>query len=387
MSEIGGLLIKTGEGQLSTVQSETVNFLGQPENQYEFDSDNYLDRIIIKNVLGIAELDLKLAHNINVFIGDNSTGKTAILKSIYSVMSGYASCKEHFTKLDLQSNIEKKIKEVFRPNEYRIGNIVKKKTERAFISLNFLNGSVSVDFSASASEHVVCKNDSSLKISNRLVYIPPKEMISVDNFSSLYEHYQISFEEMYYDLSRRLQMPRLTQLNNKSKSVIDELINLIDGDIEWKDHKFFYKSLSNSEQYEMGLLSEGYRKIGTLIYLISNGNLKQGSVLIWDEPETNMNPRMVEKLCKAFISLSTLGVQIIITTHDYFISNELGLSAKYDNNSLKLEYNFVSLYRAENSIKNEIKVEQNVDLFEMEHNSIMDEFDSLYERECNMKLM
>ena len=43
---------------------------------------------------------------------------------------------------------------------------------------------------------------------------------------------------------------------------------------------------------EFTLLAEGLRKLGLLWLLIRNGSLKPGAVLFWDEPETNLNPKL-----------------------------------------------------------------------------------------------
>ena len=69
----------------------------------------------------------------------------------------------------------------------------------------------------------------------------------------------------------------------------------------------------------MGLVSEGYRKLATIIYLITSGSLDKNSVLFWDEPETNMNPRMIKYIVEAVAELAKMGVQVFITTHDYFL--------------------------------------------------------------------
>ena len=50
----------------------------------------------------------------------------------------------------------------------------------------------------------------------------------------------------------------------------------------------------NGEQgeIEFTLLAEGLRKLGLLWLLIRNGSLRPGAVLFWDEPETNLNPKL-----------------------------------------------------------------------------------------------
>ena len=47
---------------------------------------------------------------------------------------------------------------------------------------------------------------------------------------------------------------------------------------------------------EFSLLSEGVRKLALLWILIPNGTLSSGSVLLWDEPETNLNPKLFHPL-------------------------------------------------------------------------------------------
>ena len=79
----------------------------------------------------------------------------------------------------------------------------------------------------------------------------------------------------------------------------------------------------------MGLLSEGYKKLATIVYLIQSGSLSKGSILFWDEPETNMNPKMVEPVAQALGALARAGVQVFVTTHDYFTMQSFNLMAKY----------------------------------------------------------
>ena len=76
---------------------------------------------------------------------------------------------------------------------------------------------------------------------------------------------------------------------------------------------------------EFTLLAEGLRKLGLLWLLIQNGSLLQGSVLFWDEPETNLNPRLFGPVVEILLELQRQGVQIFIATHDYLILKQLDL--------------------------------------------------------------
>ena len=54
------------------------------------------------------------------------------------------------------------------------------------------------------------------------------------------------------------------------------------------------------------LLSEGQRKIASLVRLIVNGSLTSNDLLFWDEPEANLNPRLVTKVATALRALAAV---------------------------------------------------------------------------------
>ena len=137
--------------------------------------------------------------------------------------------------------------------------------------------------------------------------------------------------------------------------------------------------MKGAGEFEMGLVSEGYRKLATIIYLITSGSLDKNSVLFWDEPETNMNPRMIKYIVEAVAELAKMGVQVFITTHDYFVQQCFNLISAYPKmNEGNLDIQFVSLYRNE---EGKIRYSTARQVSELEQNSIMEEFDALYLRE------
>ena len=48
-------------------------------------------------------------------------------------------------------------------------------------------------------------------------------------------------------------------------------------------------------------------------------------MLFWDEPETNLNPRLFGVVIEVLLELQRAGVQIFLATHDYVILKELDL--------------------------------------------------------------
>lgn len=349
------------------------------ENDVEDNSRIKPVKISMKNIMGIKDFELGLSPNVNVFIGENSTGKTSILKSLYAPITGVIDSGQS-TKAKIQAALEERIQKVFRPDDSKIGNLVTKNEAQGIISVLFDNGkSMGMQIGNGAISHVDFQYDNSGKLNCKVVYIPPKEMTSVDGFPSLYENYSIAFEEMYNRIAKQLQMPVKTKHSRDGQKIIADLSELIGGRIFSNNGKLYLESSKDGSVFEMGLLSEGYKKIVTLLYLIMNGNIGRNTILIWDEPETNMNPKMSTKIVDVLNLLAKNGVQVIITTHDYFVAQKFGLIAKYSRDDLK--YNFFSLYKEDGN--NAVEISN--DLFELEHNSIIEEFEELYDRENELR--
>ena len=53
--------------------------------------------------------------------------------------------------------------------------------------------------------------------------------------------------------------------------------------------------------------------------------MQPDSVFFWDEPETNLNPRLFGVVIDVLLELQRAGVQVFLATHDYVILKELDL--------------------------------------------------------------
>ena len=68
-----------------------------------------------------------------------------------------------------------------------------------------------------------------------------------------------------------------------------------------------------------------------LARLISTGVLLEQGYLFWDEPETNLNPRLIRELAHVIVTLASQGIQIFLATHSVFLLREIAiLTAKPD---------------------------------------------------------
>jgi hypothetical protein len=211
------------------------------------------------------------------------------------------------------------------------------------------------------------------------VYIPVKEMLSnAPGFRSLYAQREVHFEEVYADILDRAYRPALRGATDVQRKRLLEIIQAaMDGKVTVKEEEFFLRNKQGN--LEFSLLAEGIRKLGLLWLLIQNGTLLGGSVLFWDEPETNLNPKLFGALMEILLELQRLGVQVFLATHDYAILKELDLRrAKED----KLAFH--SLYRDKGS--GELACHTADDFLDIHPNAIAEAFADLYDREVKRSL-
>lgn len=353
-----------------------------------------ITQLSLSNFMMFADMSLALSPKINILCGGNNTGKTALLKILYSSCKSMNSAYLRQETQGLQGPLSKdyannalvsKIQGVFQLEGGRIGRLVSHKNQNkknAEIDVAFSGGSsLAYSFGSRSQNHVEFSELPDKDIAKMdCVFIPPKEIISaLENFVSLYQDYHIAFEETYYDLARLLIRPRAKSKEKQRKHpVLKSFEEIMGGELIEKKGRVYLRQ-HNGTLYEMGLLSEGYRKLATLIQLTLTGSLSPRSILFWDEPETNMNPSMIEPVTKALAALSKLGVQVFITTHDYFVQQSFNLMAAYPKaDEEALPVNFLSLYPDEDGY---VHIESAPTLEGLTHNPIMEEFDALYDRE------
>ena len=317
-------------------------------------------------------LDLKPSPGVNVLVGANGTGKTHLMKV------AYAACDVSKTG----AGFAEKLVRVFMPSGGAIRRLVKRRGTGASCDVLIHRGdrrlqlSFSTDTKAAAS--ATTKGAPGwISAPVRSVYIPAKEMLAnAPGLLSLHAQREIHFEDIYPDILIRAYLPELRDHSPSEKRLITVLQKVLGGKVRIDNEEFFLRS--RGMDLEFPLVAEGIRKIGLLWLLIRNGALPEGSVLFWDEPEANLNPKLFRVTVEVLLQLQRLGVQVFIATHDYAILKELDLQGKEEDKIV-----FHSLYRADGEI-----VCQTADTYLGIHpNAIAEAFDDLYDREVRRSLM
>ena len=339
-----------------------------------------LVKIKFERFTAFEQLKVDFSSGINIFVGENATGKTHIMKA------AYAACNIAKSKGDFAE----KINNVFYPSGKQIGRLVKRSSVSSKGSVEVtrrLEGDKEIILRLSLSNHTTKPDKAAISGSSKTwtenpmeaAYIPVKDMMAnASGFRSLYKEREIHFEEIYVDIIDKALLPILRGPTDKPRrQLLNSIQKAMDGRVTVKNEEFFLRSKNG--ELEFTLLAEGFRKMGLLWILIQNGTLLKGSVLFWDEPETNLNPKLMRTIVGILIDLQRLGVQICLTTHDYVILKEFDLQSRDDD---KITYH--SLFR--NKDTHEIEISSTNSYLHISPNAIDDPFGSFVDREIERSM-
>lgn len=328
-----------------------------------------ITRLKLTNFTAFENLDIKFSPGINVFVGKNGTGKTHLMKVVYAACD-VSKTKTHFAE---------KLIRIFLPSKDALGRLVKRQKGGGRAVAEIFRGDIKLRISFSNRSKVpdsaTVKGLTAWRSDPiESVYIPVKEMLSnAPGFRSLYAQREIHFEEIYADIIDRAFRPMLRgPIDRDRKRLLDILQSLINGKVVQKEEEFFLKNKQGN--LEFTLLAEGMRKLALLWLLIQNGTLLSGSVLFWDEPEANLNPKLYGPVVEILLELQRMGVQIFLATHDFVILKEFDLRAQSSD-----RISFHSLYRED--ANGEIKHHSTNEYLRISPNAIADTFSDLYKRE------
>lgn len=334
-----------------------------------------LSKIKFERFTAFEQLEVSFSRGINVFLGENGTGKTHLMKA------AYAACAITKNK----ASFSEKVNNIFLPAGRQIGRLVKRSTGSVkgsvWVFRALSDGSeISLGLSLSnhsiepASQHIRGNQKSWLETRMETAYIPVKDMMAnAPGFPSLYDAREVHFEEIYVDILRKAYMPLLKGPPDKQRrKIIEKLQEAMEGKVVVKNDEFY---LHNEHgKLEFTLLAEGFRKMGLLWVLIQNGTLLNGSVLFWDEPEANLNPKLIGAIVEILLELQRFGVQIFLSTHNYEVLKEFDLQIQSADQVL-----FHSLFR--DSKSNRIACVSTKDYANISPNAIDDTFGSFIDRE------
>lgn len=335
-----------------------------------------ITRLKVNRFTAFSDLDIHFSPGVNVFIGENGTGKTHIMKMLYS------ACSIAYEKT--QTTLSQKVMGVFLPDG--IGRLARRAQGPTSGYFSVFRKDDKEEDERSVRFKVSTQDKDNGKVTNtrwrtsdnlKVVYIPVKDMLAnAPGFRSMYELRELHFEEIYKDIIDRALLPAVKgKPSAPRRKLMAKIESVISGRILQKNEHFYLKN--DQGELEFTLLAEGYRKLGLLYELIQNETLSKSSILFWDEPEANLNPKIARIVVDVILELQRQGVQVFIATHDYVILKEFELATEKNDKVL-----FHSLYFEDGIVKH-----KSVDKMSAIENSAIDStYRELLEREIQKKL-
>lgn len=363
-----------------------------------------LKTLKVSNFTVFGNVEFEFSPGLNVIVGENGTGKTHVLKLGYLFSRAWPDLmakRLRMTPQRAEGYLAERLAGLFQVSnlaaliqrdhplaslEAQVGGYLPTVQMRMQGEPEFLHPGLSEDMrwkvqierSSSSAEgfKAITVPDGAAENAfvPQQVFVPSKEIVSLfKGLVALFDKYrEFPLDETYRDLAVAMSTLELQQAPLLDAAAIQKIQEALGGALKLEDGDLVFERLDGS-RLEVALMAEGHRKLALLIYLLRYGVLERGSTLFWDEPEANLNPAASKLLAAALHLLASLGIQVVLATHSYFLLKELELLARQSPVPLR----FMGL----NKSAGHIVLQQADSLLELDHIVALDEELAQYDRE------
>ena len=335
-----------------------------------------IKQIKIENYTVFENSKMDFGNGINVFIGENGTGKTHLMKLLYSAAQS----------ADPRISVAYKIVRTMLPDDYKIARLLTRRPGSTHANIKFVaqNESENTNKNLTISFHSKTKKwDADVMGENGWeecfqgegsIFIPAKEILSNGyNLNAAVEKGNVLFDDTYLDVLNSAKVDASLGRNETNRSLmLNQIEKIIDGKVFYDSKRDTFYLKKGSSKQEFNLVSEGIRKMALIWQLVKNGMLEKGAILFWDEPEANINPMYIPIIVDLLLALSRNGVQIFVSTHDYFFSKYV--------EARKTETDDV-LYHSFQKENEQLTIETSKEFALLEKNGILEAARRLYREE------
>lgn len=324
----------------------------------------------------LAQLSWSGLGEVNLVIGGNGSGKTFLLKALYSAVR---TLEEHKRGEEMRSANDILVEKLYWTfQQDRIGSLVSKGSEAPLLcEVGFGNQSFRYEFGKTTAKQInALANDVPPREQNS-IFLPAKEVLSLHQviLTSRERDRAFGFDDTYVDLARALQLPRTRGKNYSGfAKARQRLGDLFGGRVVYDTDSRRWEFHKGTQRFHIGVTSEGTKKIAILDTLLGNRYLSPGSIVFFDEPEAALHPKAVSELLDMVMLMADAGVQFFLASHSYFVIKKLLLIALENKRSIPVMSLSEDTY-------------QTGDLRDgMPSNPIIDESIRLYEQEVDLVL-
>lgn len=290
-----------------------------------------IQQFIFENFGPLAKIQACELGPINLMLGNNSTGKTYLLKALYAIIRAHEEAGRGDDPRDFDKVLSDKFYWTFQPDS--LGDLVRRGSgNRLKASFTMENDtSVAFEYGKDTTKKIKSLYNNPVPRRANSVFLPPKEVLSLAWIilkSGLHDKV-FGFDATYVDLVLALQGPVHRGLNHDAfKESRTRLEKMFHGRIEFdsSDERWVYRK--GNSKFSIHNTAEGIKKIAILDTLLGNRYLSPESIVFIDEPESALHPVAITQLLEIIAILAQCGIQFFLASHSYFVVKKLYLLAR-----------------------------------------------------------
>ena len=289
-----------------------------------------INQIKLDNFGPLTGIKWSALGKINLVIGGNGSGKTFLLKAIYSSLRTLEEYKRGKEQRSATEILADKLYWTFQAE--KIGDLVSKGADAALSStITIDHHDFSYSFGKDTSKQISSFENHVPPRASNSVFLPAKEVLSLHQIilKSREQDKVFGFDDTYFDLAKALKIA-----TSKGRNIVEfaksrqQLEDILGGVVEYDEASGRWLFVKGRHKFPIGVTAEGIKKIAILDTLLGNRYLDTNSVVLIDEPEAALHPTAISQLLDIVAMLAERGIQFFMASHSYFVVKKLFLIAQ-----------------------------------------------------------